>query len=681
MLVWTEVPAASMAAEPSVDAERSEATKARAEDPPEEQDENLEIEVVGYRPVATPGGAAAIDARPDSLHTNPAPTLEEVFEELSFIFMRTNSRGEAELSTRGSDSRQVAVLVDGAPITLAWDARADVSVIPATAPQEMRYVRGISSMLHGPNVLGGVVELKVGRSLIQPQDSYYVLNAGVDHVGGSRATGRLTMPFIGAGGSWVLRVGAGFRDSPGQPLARGVEERAETDDDLRLNTDSRVADGFMSLRYIADGGAWCALSASGFGGRRGIAAELGVPDEEARFWRYPHVSRALAVLSAGTGSRSSPLGGYGELEASAGLDYGRTDIDAYTSASYQDLDGFEDGDDRTLTVRLRGNQTLGPKADLSAAATLAEVRHDERLPEGDARYRQRLWSASGEADVRLNTHWPTAPSCRLSVGGAFDACETPEAGGKEPSDAMTGWGGRAGISLGLRNPRTQLHAAVSARSRFPALRELYSGALNRFEPNPDIDPERLITIEGGATTRFRRGKVQAIVFHNLLKDAIVRIKQPELDGRYLRVNRDELTSTGLELFASRDWGRYSFAANLTAQSVSITNTEAGLTNRPENLPEIFGGASLRARLWSGFVGGVQARYTGRQYAIDPETGGDARLDAGTCIDVEITRSWGSSLETTLAVDNVTNEAVYDLIGLPRPGLAARLQFRYTGLLR
>ena len=46
---------------------------------------------------------------------------------------------EAEVSARGSDSRQVAVLVDGVPITLAWDARADVSVIPATATAKVSF--------------------------------------------------------------------------------------------------------------------------------------------------------------------------------------------------------------------------------------------------------------------------------------------------------------------------------------------------------------------------------------------------------------------------------------------------------------------------------------------------------------------------------------------------------------
>ncbi|MBK9472497.1 MAG: Plug domain-containing protein [bacterium] len=92
------------------------------------------------RPVTTAGGVAAVEVQPDSLALPAAPTLEEIFRELPHLHVRTNSRGEAEISVRGSDSRQVAVLVDGVPITLAWDSRIDASMIPSSAPQELGYV-------------------------------------------------------------------------------------------------------------------------------------------------------------------------------------------------------------------------------------------------------------------------------------------------------------------------------------------------------------------------------------------------------------------------------------------------------------------------------------------------------------------------------------------------------------
>jgi iron complex outermembrane recepter protein len=78
------------------------------------------ISVHAARPVATVGGGSALEVRIDSLAVPAAPTLEQVLRRLPLVQVRTNSRGEAQFSLRGSgsDARQVAVLVDGIPLNL-----------------------------------------------------------------------------------------------------------------------------------------------------------------------------------------------------------------------------------------------------------------------------------------------------------------------------------------------------------------------------------------------------------------------------------------------------------------------------------------------------------------------------------------------------------------------------------
>ncbi|CAN5846892.1 hypothetical protein BH23GEM9_BH23GEM9_04470 [soil metagenome] len=119
------------------------------------------LRVHGARSLTTVGGSSVLELMLDSLQLTAAPTLEDVLREIPMLHVRTNSRGESEILARGSESRQVAVLVDGVPLTLNWDARADVSMIPASAPGELAFTRGLGSMLYGPNVLGGVIELTI----------------------------------------------------------------------------------------------------------------------------------------------------------------------------------------------------------------------------------------------------------------------------------------------------------------------------------------------------------------------------------------------------------------------------------------------------------------------------------------------------------------------------------------
>lgn len=637
-----------------------------------------EIVVRSAKPITTIGGASAIRLHLDSLAVPPAPALETILRELPLLHIRRNSRGEAELSARGSESRQVAILVDGIPMTLAWDARADVSVIPAGAPERIEFTRGLSSMLYGPNVLGGIVEITIGRSLLQPNRTSLQLATGIDRHGGFGSSGAIAAPFTSTGGRWLVRAGVGYSDTPGQPLASGIVEPTAPGGNLRLNTDARSVSGFGSVRFHSNSGAWFSATGSSFAARRGIAAELGV--DNARFWRYPDIRRSIAIVSAGTGHHATPFGGVGDIEASVGVDVGKTEIDAYTSRAYSQLDSFEDGKDLAFTTRLLADHTLGQRGDLRAAFTLSEIRHDEFLPAGSARYRQRLMSTGIETIWRLIENGSGLHSLRVSVGGAYDIGRTPETGGRQALGTITEWGGRVGFTMGLGNGDTQVHGGISRRGRFPALRELYSGALNRFAPNPNLTPENLVAVETGVTRRIGRGEVQAVAFRHQVNDAVVRITLP--DRRFMRVNRNRLLSRGVELLASAPLGPITLSGDLTAQAVDLTDPVAAVTNRPENLPEVFGSVRARAPLAWGFVGGGDVVYVGSQSCIHPGTGQDTDLAGGAIVNAEVSRTFGlrgggllNNLLARVAIDNVGNRALYDQCGLPQPGRLLRFELR------
>ena len=639
-----------------------------------------ELRVRAARPVTTVGGASAIEVSPDSLGLRPAPSLGEVLREIPTVHVRTNSRGESEISVRGSESRQVAVLVDGIPLTLGWDARTDVSVLPATAPQQITLVRGLSSILYGPNVLGGIVEMEVAGSRIPRENMSVQVSAGVDQVGGYSTAATLTAPFETGGGRWLLRAGGGYRDSPGDPLARGVSEPVATDDDLRLNTDVSNVDGFFSLRYEDVSTAWFSVTGSGFRAERGIAAELGAADP--RLWRYPHIRRTIAVGSAGTGDRATPLG-RGDLELSVGLDDGRTEIDSYTSRAYDEIDGFENGDDRTWTVRALGDHTLGGRADLRAAFTFADILHDGDIDGDLATYEQRLWSLGGETIFRLLERGTGALSAlQLSLGGALDRATTPQTGGRAPLEGLTDWGARAGMTAVLSGGDVLLHAGLSRRARFPALRELYSEALDRFEPNPDLEPERLVAFEAGATTRIGDGEVQAVGFHHRLSGAIRRITLD--NGRRQRVNADRLESTGVELLASQSFGPVSLTGDLMLQTVELIDPESTESTEPENMPELEWGVEARVPFTSDFSATLGARYTGTRFCLDLDTGGDRELDGGAWLNAGLSKSFSfgseraatfSGVELSAFADNIGDVALYDQCGLPRPGRIVGVQVR------
>jgi iron complex outermembrane receptor protein len=586
---------------------------------------------------------------------------------MPFVLVRTNSRGMAEISVRGSESRQVAVLLDGVPLTLAWDHRADPSVIPVMGAQNLTMVRGLPSILGGPNVLGGVVEVNLSRGSYGHEVDDVRATLGVDHAG-YRAAGlsAVNVAHIGAG-QITMRAGGGFRTRDGYVLPDQVVDPA-SQDNIRTNSDMEEFNAFAGLRWKGKTGQWVSLSASGFTAERGVPPELHV--EEPRLWRYPRHWQTVAALSAGTGHRVTPFG-IGDIEASIGFNGGQQDIEAFETLSYDHVVETESGDDRTVTVRVLGEHTVSNDGQLRAAASYADVSHTEIL-DGTERYeyRQRLWSVGSELA------WQFPAVTEFSLGVALDGADTPESGGKPPLGNLSAWGARAGLSTLALKSDLQLHASASTRARFPALRELYSGALGRFEPNPDLKPERLLTAEVGATLKHRGIEIQSAFFRHELSDAVVRTSTP--DRMYRRINRDKISSTGIELFVGATLGGTTVHGDLMLQDVSVEDPESGTGPiQPEHMPEFTAGIDVTAPIMLGVTGLTSVKHTGDQFCVHPELDADVELQGKTRLDLGLRRDWHvgdgmwSAIRTTVSLDNVADAAVFDQCGMPQPGRTVR----------
>ncbi len=635
-----------------------------------------EIAVRVARPVTTAGGAAALNAPLDSMAVPPAPTLEEVLRQMPLILIRDNSRGEAQPQIRGMESRRVAVLVDGVPITLGWDNRTDLSIVPLAAARELTLVRGLSSVLHGPNALGGVVLVGIGDGASLSLDPEpFQLMAGVDQLGNSALALGLATVVRGESSDLLLRAGGGYRNRSSSPLASGVTQPVNGDD--RLNSDFEHANGYIVARYQLKGGPWASISSFGYSSERGVPPELHV--SEPRLWRYPKSSRWVTALSAGTGWGSTPWG-EGDVEASFGLDLGETDIDTYESAAYDSITGGEKGDDRTLSLRLLGDHTLGAGL-LRSAVTFAETRHELVENENDPEvFRQRFFNLGVETEHPIYTGGAASPRARISVGASVDYSDTPETGGRQSRDPIWAWGARVGGTYALANGGVLLNGGVSRKVRFPALRELYSGALGKFVVNPDLNPEILAVAEIGLTASDGPVEAQVVGFYQRLEDAIVRVSLG--DGTLQRQNRETIRSAGVELLGSYTWrSGISLAGDVTLKDVTQDDASVTEGQHPEYQPWISGGLGLSVPLGYGLRTTGRVRHLGARYCVHPDFDAEQRLASDTWLDLELGGGFDlrpgrtGRLEVVLAAFNVTDAAVFDQCGLPQPGRVVQLQVR------
>ena len=639
------------------------------------------------RPSITVGGASTVVLNLDSVGGMPSPSMDEVLRSMPLIQIRQNSRGEMQPALRGSEDRQVTILMDGVPLSIGWDHRTDMSIIPLTAARNVTLVRGLSSVLYGPNTLGGVVEVNVARGPghVEAVDPFS-FGLSVDETGASNMSVTAGRLISGRSHQWVVRGGGGFSDRRGYPIAgevlRDTSLRAQflSDDALRLNSDRRRVDGFLSARYLDEDGAWVSVAASGFDLERGVPPEA--HQNNPRLWRYPEQRRMITAVTGGTGPRVTDWG-EGDLEASIGFDVGSTRIEKFRNVGYEAVEETEDADDRVLTARVLGEHTLAADGALRASATVAEVTHDEVLTEtgsdsAEFSYQQRLWS------LGLETEWRPSASglTTITLGISRDGATTPRSADKLAVDGMSDLGLRVGVSS-LVSEGVLVHGSVSRRSRFPSLRELYSGALGRFEPNPDLKPETLFGTEGGFTVNGSSGEIQFVGFHQRLTNGIVR--RSFNDGvsgpRFQRVNQDEVRSSGVEILLAGSIGGSTMTGDLTVQNVDGFDVDGSVVEL-EYEPAISGKLGFEMPVYGKLNLGAEARYVGEQKCENPEIGGLQTLGSSKSFDFKIRRVFDvsragilSRLDASASVKNVTDSAIYDQCGLPQSGRLIQVQFR------
>jgi len=650
--------------------------------------------VRGSRAPSVTGGATAVTIRVDSLPVPllPAPTVADVLRQTAFVLVRQNSRGESELGIRGSDSRQAAVMLDGLPLTVGWDSRTDPSLIPSTGVQQITVIRGLGSLLAGANTLGGVIRLDLNG----PATASRTLNVGVgfDQFSSRVLSASGGLPATVAGGTLTVRAGISNRQrdgfalpggTPGSGIAGGTVDPGDPDNNsLRTNSDLEQTDGFAAVRYDHLSGAYVGVTGTAYTAERGVAPEQHI--RAPRFWRYPQQQRTLGILSAGTGRRSTPFG-RGSVDVSAGQTTQALEIETFTNRTFSTVATRETGRERTSIMRLQGTHSLPRNAQLRVGGTMSMVGYDETLDAQRStaravRYEQVLQSIGTEVEVPV---WGRA---LLSGGLVRDEASTPKTGGRAALGTLARSGWRVGSTL-MATDGVRLHVSVSERARFAALRELYSGAIDRFDPNPDLRPETLLAMETGITLDgglfAQRGlQVQATAFAHRLDDAVVRTTLP--NRLFRRINRDAIRSAGVELLTTWTPAALrgaSVTADATLQRIRLYDrtitTNANNERRAEHNPERRANLALLSPEIAGFRVSAMARHIGVQYCQHPDLGRLVALGAQTTADAAVTRrvtlrrrGLFQRLSALVALDNLGNRTVYDQCGLPQAGRTLRV---------
>lgn len=251
-----------------------------------------EIVVVAPMPQDRPLATTSVLA-PTFLEPVASRNLAEVLSFVPGTYVSSGGKGEARPKLRGLDNDKSTLLIDGIPIYEPYFNSYDLHTVLTDEVESVRVVKGASSVLYGPNTLGGIVEVLTRR----PNPPSFTLRSG-----------------LGRDGQWVVSASgaaawkkAVFLGSFTRDASDGTRVKSVGDTSVLPNSDYRKTGASAKIYLYPGERSEVLASANYYDSAYGIpwAQEYYTP----RYWRFKDWRR-LALGLGGT----LPLLGSGTLK-------------------------------------------------------------------------------------------------------------------------------------------------------------------------------------------------------------------------------------------------------------------------------------------------------------------------------------------------------------------------------
>lgn len=496
------------------------ARQASAEDqkPKTEQDKPVriteEIRVVGKAPKDAPLATVTTVVATDIAKLKPRD-LADVVKYVPGALVTFGDKDTYSLKLRGIGSNRIALLVDGVPVYEPYFSTFDLKTVSAGGIDTLQVTKGPSSVLYGPNTLGGLVNVITRR----PSERPYLSLTGSY---GDKATAG-----VGADGSYAwkrfsLAASALYQSSDGFSFPDPENGRT-----LRANGDFERLNLSGKLYYTPSDRTEIMIGAGTYRSAYGMPPALFT--QRARYWRFPKWDRSS--LSAGG---FTSLGGDAVLRFRGFyVNYDNT-LDWFNDPAMTELDSSSTYDNSSYGGFALAEAPVGDRNTLKASLLyqkdVARTQDDTGLPW--ERYDQGTVSAGVEDELRLSGRW------KLIGGLSLDHIDKFQGG-----DNNTSLNPLVGVKF---TPTEDLdfHVSFARKSRFPSMRSLYSTSSG----NPDLLAESGTCLEFAATWN---GPVYltGTVFFNRFRDFIDSVVLEGGTRLYVNIGRAHIY--GFELQAQK----------------------------------------------------------------------------------------------------------------------------------
>lgn len=434
-------------------------------------------------------------------------------------------RNESMVYVRGYDLRQVPVFIDGIPEYVPYDGYVDLARFTTFDLSEITVTKGFSSVLYGPNAMGGAINL-VSR---KPTAKYeYDLSSGIMNTGGYDYAINLGTNQ----GLYYLTGSASKLRQNSYPLSKSfaptsTENGGERDNSYRNDTKYNLKAGYTpnatdeySFTYINQQG------------EKGNPVYTGNnPNGTIRYWQWPDWDKFSEYFISQTLIGDKASNDNVLLKTRFFHDKFKNTLFAYDNASYNTQlkkSSFQSYyDDDTWGSVIEASSGMITDNHLTFATHWKEDIHREHNLGEPIRTVSDATISAGMEDAYHATSQLTF------VGGlSYDFRKELEAQNYDSKsktisdfqlDNTHALNAQLGGYFNLSEER-QLSFSIARKTRFATMKDRYSYKLGTALPNPSLIPEQAINYDLAYQEILSTiGKYKVSVFYNDLNNVIQQV--------------------------------------------------------------------------------------------------------------------------------------------------------------
>lgn len=455
-------------------------------------------------------------------------------------------RNERLLFVRGFDSRQVPIFLDGIPVYVPYDGNIDIGRFNANTLSRIEVSSGYTSLLYGPNTLGGSINL-VTRKPSEPLEADARVASEWDAEGEFAAW--LSEVYLGGvRGPWYaqatvsaidrdhFRTSGAFTPNPLTTERGGERDNSASEDynlQLRLGFTPRAGDEY-ALSYFRQEGE---KGSPPYAGNRPGALGANVPGTEGEvFWQWPEYNKESLYFVSQTG-----LGEHEDLRTRFYYDGFKNSLSSFDDNRYstQSLRGNifnSEFDDYTIGGGIEVGSRRWARHEFKLAGTYKFDVHREtdRDDFPQENFADATYGVAMEDQIRIAPAWTGALSVgwqRLDALEADNQLTQVRRSGQQITAIVpvplppfaTPSHERVNVQAGVFHEVDadhSVHAAIYRRSRFATLKDRFSSFLAGAPANPELAPESVLGFELGGQGRLGPLDYQVDVFTARLENAI-----------------------------------------------------------------------------------------------------------------------------------------------------------------